>query len=397
MTPRVSIVMPVYNGARFIGAAIESVLSQDFQDWELIVVDDGSTDETADIVTRCGDARVQYIYQRNQGPSAARNAGIYRARGEFLAFLDADDEWEPEFLGRCVKVLSGNGRLVAVYSRYYYIDEGGRRLSSALGEVVAPDQLPTRLVETNVFPLHAGLARADAVRAVGVFDTGLTGIEDWDLWLRIARTGAIQGIAEPLARYRVYPGTWSSSNERMLNNRMKLLAKHFGAPDGDFHDWPVDKRRAYGCAYRGDAVMLIQEGRAEEGLRRLDRAVEVWPGLLRDLDTFYELACWNQPREVRGKASLLDLKASEQRVLAWVEALSRLGNADVRALQREAAGNAHLALAMLNDQAGRWGEAARHMGQALRMRPSLALSPSFVRRGIKVSVRSLGIGGPKRP
>src|SRR5689334_13713964 len=97
--------MPAYNAARHIGEAIASVVAQDFAAWRLLVVDDGSTDETAEVVRRCGDARLTLISQPNQGVSTARNRGLAEATGEFVAFLDADDRWRPDALSRLIAAL----------------------------------------------------------------------------------------------------------------------------------------------------------------------------------------------------------------------------------------------------------------------------------------------------
>jgi glycosyltransferase involved in cell wall biosynthesis len=135
---KASVIIPCYNQGRYLSSALQSVQGQTFQDWEAIVVDDGSTDSTAAAVARSTDPRIRYVYQENQGLSAARNTGICSASGACLAFLDADDEWQPGFLERCLDVLRSNQRLAGVYSRTAFIDVRGTVLPQIGGEVVPP-------------------------------------------------------------------------------------------------------------------------------------------------------------------------------------------------------------------------------------------------------------------
>jgi glycosyltransferase involved in cell wall biosynthesis len=114
----VSVIIPLYNKERFIARAIRSVCTQTFSDFELIVVDDGSTDAGADLARQCGDSRVRIISQENAGPGAARNAGIHAAKGELLAFLDADDEWLPDFLRQSLAILKQHPEASSVTSGY---------------------------------------------------------------------------------------------------------------------------------------------------------------------------------------------------------------------------------------------------------------------------------------
>ncbi|MEM4724269.1 MAG: glycosyltransferase family A protein, partial [Candidatus Hadarchaeum sp.] len=110
----VSVIIPCYNHGHYLPCAVNSVMAQTFADWEAIIVDDGSTDNTREVAAQFTDSRVRYIYQDNRGLAAARNTGIRAAQGEYLAFLDADDEWEPTFLEACVAALSQQPALAAV-------------------------------------------------------------------------------------------------------------------------------------------------------------------------------------------------------------------------------------------------------------------------------------------
>jgi tetratricopeptide (TPR) repeat protein len=383
----VSLIVPVYNGEAFIAQAIDSVLAQTYPHWELIVVDDGSTDGTSAVLSRFADGRIRCIHQANQGLAATRNAGIALARGQFLTFLDADDTWEPAFLERCLAVLTADESLAAVYTYSRHIDPKGNVLPQPADECVPCDQLRDRLLEGGFFAVAAVLARAAVVRQVGMFDTGLEGrgTEDWDLWLRISERFPMGCIPELLANYRVYPGSMATQTAGMHANRMSVLAKRFGPPEGDAAAWPEEKRRVYGFAYRTTALGYMQQGEPDEGWKYLAQAVETWPWLLQRLDTFYELTCGDQPRGFRGRADMLDIEANGGEMLRRLETLLAGSSPGVRALRPAAVGNAYLALAMLSDQAGDWSAARRYLLKAAHCNPSLLRDRRVLRRLAKLT------------
>jgi glycosyltransferase involved in cell wall biosynthesis len=403
--PRVSVVIPTYNHAHYLPYAVQSVLRQTYADWEAIVVDDGSTDDTADVVARFTDPRIRYIYQENQGLPAARNTGIRAAQSDYLAFLDADDEWEPGFLRRCIGVLSADSTLTGVYTRNYFIDEHGQPLPRLGGQVVPPTAFRSRILQSGLFPAHAALVRADVIREIGHFDIRLTSLEDWDLWIRLSARYQMQGISEPLARYRVYPGSMSTNAARMHANRMAVLTKHFGPPEGDSATWCEEKRRAYGFAYRSAAFGYIQQDQPDEGWRLLAQAASIWPHLLGRLDTFYELACDNQPKGYRGQADLLDIEGNGAEMLKRLDGLFVEAGPPLEPLRRAAYGNAYLALGILSDQAGRWAAARRCLFKAVLANQRLLGSYSVIRRLLKLCAghhlahlgRLLSGGGQQTP
>jgi hypothetical protein len=378
-----SVVIPCYNQAGYLSSALHSVQEQTFQGWEAIVVDDGSTDDTAGVVARFTDARIRYVYQENRGLSAARNAGIRAARGEYLAFLDADDEWEPEFLERCLEVLRLDKELAGVYTQSRFIDETGSILPQVGGELVPRSAFRNRIVEVGFFPPNAVLIHADVLHHVGVFDTLLTSLEDWDLWIRIAEGHEMQGIPEPLARYRVRPGSMSTDAARMHANRMQVLAKHFGPPQGDVEWWPEEKRRAFGFAYRAAALEHIQQKSPEQGWRFLTLAVRAWPDLLAKLETMYELACGDQPRGYRGRPSSLDIQKNGAEMISRLNGLFAQAGLSLRPVRRAAYGNAYLALGLLSDLAAQPQAARGYLLRAIRTCPSLLVTSQLSRKLIK--------------
>lgn len=382
--PLVTIVIPCFNHGHYLRVTLESVLAQTYMHWEAIVVDDGSTDDTRVVAAQFTDLRIRYTYQENQGLSAARNTGIRAARGDYLAFLDADDEWEPCFLEACTAVLATDRKTAAVVTLTRFIDEKGVALPKLGGQAFRPEKFRDRLLEGGFFPVHAVLVRSDSVRQAGMFNEALTSVEDWDLWLRLSTVGAaFRSVPEPLARYRISAGSMSSNAGRMHANRMAVLTKQFGPPDGDPFSWPAEKRLGYAFAYRSAALGYIAQQDAEQGWRHLAQAVEIEPDLLQRLDTFYELAFGDQPRGYRGEASLVDISANGAEMLRRLDALFAAAGPPVQAVKGAAYGNAYLALAMLSDQAGDWAAARSYLWQAAQHNPQL-VSGSFLRRLVKL-------------
>jgi glycosyltransferase involved in cell wall biosynthesis len=200
-TPAVSIVMPCFNAAEHVARGMRSALMQTLDDVELIVVDDGSTDDTAAIVSAVDDMRVRLIRQPNLGVSAARNAGIRAARAPFLAFLDADDTWAPECLEKLKTALALCPNAVLAYCGWQNVGLAGAR-----GQPFVPPDYETpdkvaRILARCPWPIHAALTRTDAIRAAGGFDTRFAYAEDFGLWLRVASAAPIVRVAEVLAYY----------------------------------------------------------------------------------------------------------------------------------------------------------------------------------------------------
>jgi hypothetical protein len=207
MPPRFSIVIPAHNAARFLPDALASLAAQSCADWEALVVDDGSTDETLAVARGVADARVRVHTQPNRGVSAARNWGLAEATGEYIVFLDADDILLPGALERYAGALDADASLSAVYGEGEIVDEEGQLLVEAAppvwnarpsGDVLVP------LLRRNFILSGGGLcARTLRAREAGPFREDLRLHEDWEHWCRLARTGPFRylGVA-PVFRYR---------------------------------------------------------------------------------------------------------------------------------------------------------------------------------------------------
>lgn len=210
--PWVSIVMPCFNARDHLPISIGSVLAQSFQNWELIAIDDGSTDETLTWLESQSDPRIHVHSQPNRGVSAARNAGLKFARGEYVVFLDADDTWEPTFLAEMHTTLCDRPDAVLAYCGWQNLGLPGGR-----GQPFVPPDYETPAKEEALFsncrwPIHAALVRREAVQAAGGFDSTLTNAEDYALWLRVGTTDPIVLVPKVMAYYHFHGGAQASAN-----------------------------------------------------------------------------------------------------------------------------------------------------------------------------------------
>ncbi|MBE9168996.1 glycosyltransferase family 2 protein [Pleurocapsales cyanobacterium LEGE 06147] len=247
--PKVSAIIPAYNALRYLPKTIDSILNQTFDDFEVIVINDGSTDETEKWVAQIADARVKLICQKNQGLAAARNTGIKHAKGKYLAFLDADDLWEPTKLEKQVQVLEQNPEVGLVYTWVAYIDEKGESTGRVV-QTQAEGYVWKKLVERNLVECGSvAMVRSSCLVTVGLFDENLSSFnvgEDWDMWLRIAAQYPFKVIKEPLVYYRQRLSSASKNWEVVEQSFRLVIEKTFvSAPP----ELLYLKGRSYGFAY----------------------------------------------------------------------------------------------------------------------------------------------------
>jgi glycosyltransferase involved in cell wall biosynthesis len=266
--PTVSVVIPAYNAARFIRRALDSVLAQTYPATEVLVIDDGSTDETASIVESYR-ARVTLIRQNNMGASSARNAGIDGATGDLIAFLDADDYWEPQKLERHVQLYRNNANL-GLSASGYYTEEPGNKSRCAFCGVFSEGVV--RLRGRKAFEWVMLVSTITVVvpkRILGQnrFDEGLETAEDRDLWLRLVAAAPVAFISEPLATAVLEPGSLSRTNvDRDCRNMLRVVDAYRELLG------PRQARRQEASVYARWAGRLLSEGRAKEAK---------WPALQR--------------------------------------------------------------------------------------------------------------------
>lgn len=380
----VSFVIPNYNHARYLGQAVASALAQTYPNVEVIVVDDGSTDDSRLVAEAFGD-RIRCIYQQNAGLSAARNTGIRAAQGEYIALLDADDLVEPAYAERLLAALAQAPQAAGAYCGFRFVDQDNRSLNRVEQRITAPGALYNALLNGNYWVPESLLARRSCYQAVGEFDTTLRACEDWDVWLRFSRHYAFVGLEDVLVRYRVVTGSMSSDPRRMLDNRLAVLAKHAGGRPAYAGDSPA--HQAYAYAYFRTAIEYYEAGESVQGYNFLLAAARIFPALVLDHASYYELACSEQARGSQGNAGALNIAARQQVVLDIARRLSAepafctawqaagMPGAELRPGRLQAP--AQWATGLLYYQAGTAGAARSALIWAGRLEPNLFRNRRF--------------------
>ena len=262
--PVVSILIPVYKGKDYIAHAIESVLAQTYQNCELIIVNDGSPDRSADVIRPyLADPRVKYIEQRNAGVAAARNTALQHATGSYIGLCDQDDEWLPHKAEKQVAYLETHPEAGLVHGDVDYIDEKGLPLphDPYFPAAVSGDCFP-RMYMGNPVMAVAAMFRRSVVDAVGSFDPAIKYSDDYDLWLRIAARHTIGYIDEPVARYRWHAENNSHHQVSIREYTLRVLRKaERELPDACAHVPRNDRKLRYFRLYRQMAHYANAESR----------------------------------------------------------------------------------------------------------------------------------------
>ncbi len=234
--------MACYNAERYVAEAVQSALSQTWPDTEVVVVDDGSTDHSLEVLARFGN-RIRVIAQHNEGPYPARNRGAAAATGEFLAFLDADDWWEPTCLARLHAALVQAPDAAVAYCGWQNVGvAGGRGKPYVPPDYEAEDKLEHLLSAAAPWPIHAALIRRAVFDDIGGFDTSLRTCMDYDLWLRAAATRRVVRVPEVLAFYRFHEaGQISSTQWRQAENTWRIKKKYLAAHPAVAADLGADR------------------------------------------------------------------------------------------------------------------------------------------------------------
>lgn len=217
----VSVIIPTYNGSRYICETIDSVLLQTYKDYEIIVIDDGSTDQTEDTLKKYG-SKIKYLYQRNQGPSAARNFGIKNSVGKYIGFLDHDDIWLPNKLEIQVKILDENHDLAFVCADAYCIDSFGKIIK--LWKMHKRETFKN-LYESNFVLNLTALVKKSCFNDIGGYDKKLFVCQDYDLWLRLAKKYKFKHLNYALAKYRKHENNISNNIELLAMDRIAIFKK----------------------------------------------------------------------------------------------------------------------------------------------------------------------------
>ncbi|MDX2031122.1 MAG: glycosyltransferase [Blastocatellia bacterium] len=276
--PRISVIIPTYNRAAYLAEAVDSALAQRGVEVEVIIVDDGSTDDTADVVRRCSDRwgqRVAYLTQENAERSVARNHGLRRATAEYVAFLDSDDVWRETHAESCIAALRRCPEAIAAYSEYGLIDADGGRIRERVSRPIPDRDRLLRalcLKEVILHPTEVVLRR-DRLGGDGLFDPEIPGAEDWLLWIELAGRAPMVSTGSATVWMRSHgAGTFG---DPVKFARSLLLAAEKVLATG----WPArlglnqDRIRAINRAHCAYAFYL--NGKTDESWRLLQEAAKV--------------------------------------------------------------------------------------------------------------------------
>jgi len=256
--PVVSVVMTTYNRVNYISSAIESVLNQTFDDLELIIIDDGSTDNTLEKINSFNDQRIKYYYQNNAGQNPARNAGIILSTGQYIAMIDSDDVWDKNKLKKQVDILDKHPDIGLVYCGTVFIDENNKTiykkpLTDHKGQVL------NKLLMTNfLYNGSCPLFRKSCIEKTGLFDTAFKRMTDWEFYLRFAIYYKFWGIKEHLLKYRIHNDTMSNDFRNYESWGIKILDKIFSHTDFPA-DYMKSQNRAYAMRYRYMGIRCFEK------------------------------------------------------------------------------------------------------------------------------------------
>lgn len=275
---QVSVIIPTYNRAHLVGRAVQSVLNQTYQNFEVIVVDDGSVDNTEEVVKNFNNEIIRYIrHKENGGGAAARNTGIREAEGEYIAFLDDDDEWLPEKLKKQISLFDDkSSELGVVYAGLIRVDETGEYVGKQ--HICVPDiHVPEKrgwiyedlLLKDYVGTTSTVLVKKECFEKVGLFDESFSGAEDWDMWIRIAKIYQFDFIESPLIKYHRHANRVTTNLEAKIKDRVMVLNKFFSEI--------ASKRRIYSEHRYGIGVLHCRAGNMKKGREEFLRAIKLYP------------------------------------------------------------------------------------------------------------------------
>ncbi|WP_414754032.1 glycosyltransferase family 2 protein [Anabaena sp. CCY 9910] len=272
--PKVSVVIPAYNAMQYLPATVESVLQQTFTDIEILIINDGSSDNILAWTAQITDPRVQVISQKNQGLSGARNMGINHASGEYIAFIDADDLWLPTKLEKQVKCLDNSPQAGLVYTWTAWTDETGKPTGVIVASDVEGYVWEQMVVNDKISNGSSAMVRRICFDKVGLFDTELTSSEDRDMWIRLAAHYHFAVVKEPLTLYRRHSQSMSKNRPKMLKNIRRVFEK-------TFETVPTEllylRNRSYGWINLYTAWTCMDEKNHQEAIKYRRQALLHYP------------------------------------------------------------------------------------------------------------------------
>lgn len=303
--PKVSIIVPSYNRAEFLAATLDSIRAQTFKDWELIFIDDGSTDNTEAIVKDYSkqDYRIKYFKQENSERAVARTHGMRLAIADLICLVDSDDLWYPEKLEKQIAVMENDPELVFCYASVNRIDMQGKPVKAAARQHQgASGFIFFDLLERNFIPSVTPMFRKWAFEKVGGQETSFIPYEDWDFWLRLSRLGKFHHISQPLGDYRLHPGqsVQNVKAEKVEEVTLKVLENNTNLENFDLkaymnligedqdlahfiqESFSLVVNNAFSLAHLRCAYWYIINGKTKIARKHLSKSLELNPGRNQD-------------------------------------------------------------------------------------------------------------------
>jgi glycosyltransferase involved in cell wall biosynthesis len=377
--PLVSVIIPSYNHAHFVGEAIKSVLEQDYQHYEIILVDDGSTDNTREVVAQFG-FKVRYIYQPNQGLSAARNTAIKNARGEIIALLDADDVWLPEFLEKTVTLISNYPQAAMVYSGYIYIDSQGNEVGIPHQKVISPDMAhQTFMTNGNWLVPSAVIFRKNLAVEVGLFEEEIGPIADTDLWMKLSLKSPMIGTSEALIKYRRHDSNMSKDPKTMVHALTKYTEKKYGPLDTN-SETHFEKLAAYSKLFQSSTKRYLACNNIEKSVNFFIQLISL------DYASSLSMPVWRSfcrahiPLEfINDPDYAIDVKKMESIILRFLDEIhNQFDQTDfTKAMRSKIRVSAYLALAEEGRIAGNFSFFRKYLCAMISLNPKVIFQRSF--------------------
>ena len=304
--PRVSVIIPTHNRSDFLRHAIASVLNQTYQDFELIIVDDASMDNTAEVVAAVNDERIKFLrHDKNKGGSAARNTGIRASQCDFIAFLDDDDEWLPEKLSKQTEILlSSPPQVGCVYTGYVDVSMSTGKTVGEYRPTKRGDLSKALLAANCVGSASSVLLKRECFEKIGLFDESLPCSQDYDLWIRVANEFLFEYVTEPLFRYRTH--------ENKISNNLEALTKGMEIMAAKYRDYPLSYYREQ---YIDLGIMYCLAGDVYRGRKAFFKAIELSPFQLR--------AYLNLGLSIFGTGKFRKIKEAERKAFSYFAPVKR--------------------------------------------------------------------------
>lgn len=394
---KISVIIPAYNHARYVTRAIDSVFAQTYKSFEIIVVDDGSTDNTRQVLEpylasrQRGLDRVKYIYQENRGLAGARNTGIRNSSGEYLQFLDADDELLPTKLEFHMNIMEGKPEIKITASSWQLIDNKGKPLIEQRKYYKKLFGIED-IIFTNPFVVEALMFRRECFTDDSMFNEDMRFCEDIDMWLRLAVKG-YKFYCYPIKLVKIHriSGSMSYNNPfKMSEYRLKILDKFFASP-GLKPEIEALKGKSYFTSYRSFAWAYYSGGYLSEGRKYLKEMVKIIPGILLENKFFFQLDNFFKPFGYMYKRiALKDFKMVEKEVFDFLNELYVNPDlpASVAVLKKRAYSNAFLGVSI---RYLKFRRTKKFLDCFLR---AFILSPDFVLRSVWVYPHIKALLGP---